>query len=144
MRIEAEDANLYPATLEFIYASDPGRDDNGQPIWYALDSSSDPETIRMVFKPIPDAAYTVAFVAESIPDEDSISSFPTWIHACLKDKATENALRDLGLFEASVPFHAAYERRKADNKASQGLDCPQHIRRAHGVNIYRGLESRLP
>lgn len=144
VRIEAEDVNLHPAELEFIYSSDPGRDDNDQPVWYAIDSSDDPETIRMVFKPIPDAAYTVAFVAETIPDEDSISSFPSWTHACLKDKATENALRDLGLFNESIPFNRSYEKRKQDNKASQGLDTPRHIRRASGTSIYRGLESRLP
>lgn len=144
VRIEDKDVNLYPAELEFIYSSDPGRDDTGQPVWYAIDSSDDPETIRMVFKPIPDAAYTVAFVAETIPDENSISSFPSWTHACLKDKATENALRDLGLFNESMPFKMSYEKRKNDNKSSQGLDTPRHIRRASGVSIYRGLESRLP
>jgi len=144
VRIEAEDVSLHSANLESIYTSDPGRDDTGLPEYYALDSSTDPETIRLVFKPTPDAVYTVAFVGESIPDEDSISSFPSWIHACLKDKATENALRDLGLFDASMAFRASYEKRKADNKAAQGFDSPRHIRRAHGTAVYRGLESRLP
>lgn len=144
VRIEAEDANLYPASLEFIYGSDPDRDDEDEPIWYAFDSSDDAETLRMVFKPIPDAVFTVSFVAEVIPDEDSISSFPSWVHSCLKDKATENALRDLGLFDASIPFKLSYKKRKDDNKASQGHDSPRHINRVGAPIICRGIQSRLP
>jgi len=144
VRITSEDVNLYPNTLEFIYSTDPDGDEEGLPRWYALDSSTDPETIRMVFKPIPDAAYTVSFVAETIPDEDSISSLPSWMHGLLKDKATENALRDLGYANASIPFNLSYRQRKQDNKASQGMDTPQHIRRVTNVRPSQGIESRIP
>lgn len=144
VRIASENVNLYPATLEFIYSTDPNMDEEGPPRRYALDSSSDPETIRMVFKPIPNADYIVSFVAETIPDEDAISSLPAWMHGLLKDKATENALRDLGYANASIPFNLSYRQRKQDNKASQGSDAPQHIRRVTNVPSYRGIESRIP
>lgn len=143
VRIEAENLILRPASLEFIYASDPDQDNEGTPQYYALDASSDPETIRMHFKPIPDAAYTIDFVGESIPDEDSVSSLPSWAHALLKDKATANALRDLGYIPESTIFEHSYSIRRADQKASQGYDGPIHIRKKSWV-VHRGLESRLP
>ena len=98
----------------------------------------------MRLKPIPDAVYTIAFIGESVPDEDSISTFPVWTHACLKDKATENALRDLGFFNESVPFQLSYKKRIQDNKASQGHDGPRHINRVGHVSAGRGIQSRLP
>lgn len=143
VRIEAENKTLQEASLEFIYMTDPDRDDENEPDYYAVDSSSDPESIRLVFKPIPDGVYTIDFVGESIPDEDSISSFPSWMHGCLKDKATENALRDLGLLVQAMAYKASYEKRKQDAKASQGYDGPRHIRKST-MTVFRGLQSRVP
>jgi hypothetical protein len=144
VRIASENTNLAYMSMEYFYSTDPNQDDTGCPAFYGLAASGDAETMRMYFKPIPDATYTIAFTAESIPDEDAISSFPAWTHACLKDKATENALRDLGLADAAVPFALSYTRRKQDNKASQGYDGPIHINRVGAIRNIRGLESRLP
>lgn len=143
VRIEAENITLNPMTLEYMYSSDPDRDYEDTPMNYALDASSDAETMRMYFLPIPNAALTVSFVAEVLPDEDSISSFPSWTHHCLKDKATANALRDLGLGDHAIPFERSYERRKQDAKVSQGHDGPVHIRKHRGIQ-HRDLQSRLP
>jgi len=148
VRIEADDVTLDPMSIEYNYTQDPDQNWTGRPQFYAVDSSGDAETIRMRLKPIPDAVYTIAFVAESVPDEDSISSFPVWTHACLKDKATMNALLDLGVAEQApvtmAGLNLSYEKRKQDNKTSQGLDIPRHINRPYSV--YRGgsLESRCP
>jgi hypothetical protein len=144
VRIEAENITLSPMSLEYNYSSDPDQNDTGMPQLYCLDSSGDAETMRMRLKPTPDAVFTISFVGESVPDKDSISSFPAWTHACLKDKATENALRDLGFFNESVPFARSYEKRKQDNKASQGTDTPIHINRVGYVSSGRGIQSRLP
>jgi hypothetical protein len=149
VRIEAENATLEPMSLEYNYTTDPDQNDTGQPQFYALESSGDAETMRMVLKPIPNAAYTIAFVGESIPDEDSISTLPAWMHSCLKDKAILNALRDLGLsdrFPGTIAnFTASYEKRKQDNKSSQGHDIPIHINRPYRVPRFsRGIQSRLP
>lgn len=144
VRIESENATLSVTTLEHIYAGDPGVESTGRPIYYALDSTTDPETMRMRFWPQPDSSYTVSFVGESIPDEDSISSFPSWTHACLKDKATENALRDLGLFDASIAFKYSYEKRKQDAKASQGHDGPIYINRVGRRGYYQSPQDRKP
>jgi len=143
VRIESESQVLSPMSLEYNYSSDPDQSDTGVPQYYCFDSSDDVEVMRMRLKPIPDAAYTISFVSESIPDEDSIASFPAWTHACLKDKATENALRDLGFFNEAMPFKQSYEKRKQNNKESQGHDTPIHINRV-GAQQKRGLQSRLP
>lgn len=142
VRIEVENITLSPMSIEYNYSSDPNQDDTGTPDHYCLESSSDAETMRMRLKPIPNAVFTISFVGESIPDEDSISSFPAWTHACLKDKATENALRDLGFFNEAMAFKQSYEKRKQDNKASQGLDVPIHVNRV-GVQPRRGIQSRI-
>ncbi len=148
VRIEAENLTLSPMSIEYNYVTDPDQDDTGTPAFYAIDSSADPEQIRLRLKPIPNAVFTISFVSESIPDEDSIASFPSWTHACLKDKATLNTLRDLGLAErfpqTMATFAVSYEKRKEDNKASQGLDIPRHINRPYKVRRSRGIQSRLP
>jgi hypothetical protein len=142
VRIASEDVTLNPASLEYIRSIDPDADETGVPEVYALVQSADAETLRMEFYPIPNGTYTVAFTAEVIPDEDSISTFPAWMHACLKDKATANALRDLGL--PYIDFERSYKDRKQQNKAHQGHDVPMHINRRRPMARYRPLESRIP
>jgi hypothetical protein len=144
VRIEAENATLQAKSLEAIYSGDPGIEATGRPIYYALDSTTDAETMRLRLWPEPDATYTIAYVGESIPDEDSISSFPSWTHACLKDKATANALRDLGLLDQSRIFEASYETRKQNAKANEGHDGPRYINRIGQVSRHRSAHDRLP
>ena len=112
------------------------------PRYYAFDSSSDPETIRLVLWPKPDAAETIRFEAETIIEEDSVDSFPSWMHAAVTDKAKENALRDLGFFNEAIVLGANYEKRLQQNKANQGGDSPMHIRRWKPF-IRTNLESRI-
>lgn len=144
VRIEAENATLDAKSLEALYSSDPGIEATGPPLYYAFDSSASVDQIRLRLWPVPDATYTIAFVAESIPDEDSIASFPSWMHSCLKDKAFELALRDLGLFIESAIYAASYEKRKHAHKQSQGYDGPRHIRRRGGGPTTIDIQSRIP
>lgn len=144
VRIEGEDATLAEKSLEAIYSGDPGIESSGRPIYYALDASSDPETIRLRLWPQPDSSYTISFVGESIPDEDSIASLPSWMHGALKDKSTENALRDLGFLNESRAFAASYERRKHDAKASEGTDAPLYINRVGPHRHLQDVQDRMP
>jgi hypothetical protein len=143
VRIESEDRTLSAWDLEAIYQADPEGDETGVPQRYALDSSGTANTMRMQFWPIPNAAYTVSFVAETIMDEDSVSSFPSWLHAALKDRATQLALRDLGFFQQSMIYAASYQERLKMAKASQGSDAPMAIRRV-GTIIKDNIQSRCP
>lgn len=143
VRIEAENVILLPASLEYIYQADPNRDYEGCPEYYAFDASDDAETMRLVFRPIPDAVYTVAFVAETIIDEDGISSFPAWMHGMLIDLATSIALRRLGLGDPDF-YERKYKKRKQNAKASQGHDGPMYINRAGVIPYQDNLQSRCP
>lgn len=144
VRITAEDWTLSPFDLEVIYSADPGADVVDKPRMYALDSSSDPETIRLQLWPTPNGVYTIAFVAEKIVDEDAVSSFPSYLHAGLQDKATEVALRNLGMAVAALPFERSYEKRKNMAKASQGNDTPRYVNRFGGFVPDNRIQSRTP
>jgi hypothetical protein len=142
-RIEADDVTLQLVSLEQIRQMDPGDDQTGRPDYYAIDSSGTAGTIRLELWPIPDAAYTIDYTAEIIMDEDSTTTFPNWLHAALKDKSTENALRDLGLFGEALQFKLSYEERLKHAKGSQGHDAPIAVPRRR--IIYRSnIQSRLP
>ena len=141
VRIEGDSANLYESELEALYSSDPGRESTGRPLYYAVDASSDAETIRLRLSPIPDDAYTLDFVAETLIDEDSVSSFPAWMHSMIIDLATSISLKRLALGDPEY-YYAKYKEARADAKASQGTDGPQHVRRVHTIYV-GGLESRI-
>lgn len=141
VRIASEDKNLEYASLEYIYSTDPNQDDEASPDYYSFDNSTDPETIRMIFKPIPDGAYTVSFIAESIVDEDGIASFPAWMHGMVIDLSTSIALRRLGLGDPDY-YYRAYRDRRNDAKASQGHDGPQYINRVNYLPPEYPLQSR--
>lgn len=141
VRIASEDKILQVASLEYIYSTDPDQDDESCPDYYAFDSSGDPETIRLIFKPIPDAVYTISFIAESIVDEDSISSFPAWMHGAIIDLSTSIALRRLGLGDPSF-YEQQYNKRRQNAKASQGHDGAMHINRVNTIPPEYPLQSR--
>lgn len=143
VRIPDENVTLEAASIEYIYSTDPDQDDEACPQYYAFHSSGDPETIRLIFKPIPDAVYTVYFIAESIVDEDGISSFPAWMHGAITDLSTSIALRRLGLGDPDF-YERKYKDRKQNAKASQGHDGPQYINRVNYIPPGYPLESRLP
>ena len=143
VRIASEDKNLDVASLEYIYSTDPDQDEKGCPRYYAFDNSTDPETIRLIFKPSPDAAYTISFIAESIVDEDGVASFPAWIHGMLTDLSTSIALRRLGLGDPDY-YKREYKERRQDAKASQGHDGPQYVNRVNYLPPEYPLQSRTP
>jgi hypothetical protein len=144
VRIVNDQTLLYYTELEDIYSTDPGAQQIGRPQFYALDSSSDPETIRLKLWPTPDAVYTISLVQEKIIELDGISSFPSWMHSLLSDKAKENTLRDFGFFVESEVFKNSYTDRKNNAKISQGHDGAQHIRRVGLPRSNVGFESRIP
>ena len=141
VRIASENATLAVWDLEAIYQVDPDANETGRPQMYALDSSGTAGIIRMQLWPIPDAVYTIAFVAEKIMDEDSVSSFPPWLHTALKDRSMQLALRDLGFFQEAVVYGLSYQERLKMAKDSQGTDVPMVIRRM-GAVISDNLQSR--
>ena len=141
VRIAAENVTLSVWDLEAIYQVDPDADQTGVPKMYALDSSGTAGIIRMQLWPIPNNIYTVAFVAEKIMDEDSVSSFPPWLHTALKDRSMQLALRDLGFFQEAVVYGFSYQERLKMAKDSQGTDAPMVIGRA-GAIIRDTLQSR--
>ncbi len=143
VRIAADNTVLDAASIEYIYSTDPDQDEQNRPQYYAFHASDDAETIRLIFKPIPDAVYTISFIAESIIDEDGISSFPSWMHSAIIDLATSIALRRLGIGDPSF-YEAQYRKKKQNAKASQGHDGPMHINRVNYLPPDYPLESRLP
>lgn len=143
VRIPDENVTLEVASIEYIYSTDPDQDEQNRPQYYAFDSSGDPETIRLIFKPIPDAVYTIHFIAESIVDEDGISSFPAWMHGMVIDLATSIALRRLGLGDPEY-YKSKYKERKQNAKSSQGHDGPMHISRVNIIPPEFPIQSRTP
>ncbi len=143
VRIPDEDITLDVASIEYIYSTDPDQDDEACPQYYAFDSSGTAGIIRLIFKPIPDAVYTIYFIAESIVDEDGISSFPSWMHGAITDLSTSIALRRLGLGDPEY-YENKYKKRKQNAKASQGHDGPMYINRVNYIPPGYPLESRLP
>ncbi len=143
VRIESENQLLTIIDLESVYGQDPDADHTGLPEMYAFDSSAagTPDTIRMLLWPIPDGVYTINFVAETIMDEDSVSSFPSYLHGALSDRSKELALRNLGHFGEATHFGLSYEKRLAAAKTSQGSDAPMSIRRM-GMQVYSNIQSR--
>jgi hypothetical protein len=143
VRIASEDKTLEVASIEHIYSTDPDQDDESCPDYYAFDNSTDPETIRLIFKPIPDAVYTISFIAESIVDEDAVTSFPAWMHGMVIDLATSIALRRLALGDPEY-YYRKYRERRNDAKESQGHDGPQYINRVNYPPPDLPLQSRTP
>ncbi len=141
VRIASEGKTLSVASIEYIYSTDPKQDSQSCPDYYAFDSSGTPETIRLIFKPIPNAVYTISFIAESIVDEDGISSFPAWMHGAIIDLSTSIALRRLGLGDPAF-YKNEYRERKQNAKESQGGDSAQHINRVNTIPPEYPLQNR--
>jgi len=135
VRIEAEDARLSEKDLEWLSGMDPDRSVSGTPCYYALDASADPDQIRLQLYPTPDSAYTIAFTAETLVDQDATSSFPAWMHSALLDKSKENALRDLGLPNDSLIFERSYEKRLQNAKTANRPDGPECVQRVTSTVI---------
>lgn len=141
VRIVAENSTLAPWDIEAIYSADPDGDQTGRPQMYALDSSGTANIIRLLLWPEPDAVFTISYTAELMVDEDNVSSFPPWMHTALKAKSFQLALEDLGMAEEGFAFERRYDTALAQNKASQGNDGPQAVRRVQ-VIYHSNFQSR--
>lgn len=125
VRIAAEDQILTRMSVADFYAMDPGEDITGLPYLYALDTNGS-GAYRMLLRHTPDAVYTIAYKAESMPDEDEISQFPGWYHGAVRSLATAIALENLGL--NSLPHRAQFEEKLKNIREKQrGSDGPMHI-----------------
>lgn len=99
VRIIAESIILkaFSGAIADFYRFDPGEDISSSfPSLYAMDTDGS-GTMRMLLRGTPDAIYTIDLKVESIPDEDSVGTFPGWYHPALRSKATSIALENLGL-----------------------------------------------
>lgn len=142
VRIAAEDQMLERIELSDFYALDPGEDATGLPSFYTIDYSG--TAMRILWRVTPDAAYTVGMNVITIPDEDSISSFPGWMHGMLRALATALSLENLGL--NSVIHRTQYEEKLRNARELQrGYTGPVHIAmRAPAASPYRASELRRP
>jgi len=127
VRIAAEDQILSPMDLTEFYAYDPGEDASSSacPAFYAIDTNGS-GAIRLRLRDIPDTAYTIDMKVETMPDEDSISTFPGWYHGLLRSLATAIALENLGLPGAA--YQMRYEERLKNIREKQrGRSGPVHL-----------------
>jgi len=128
VRIVAEDIILsyFTGGISDFYRFDPGEDFSSTfPTYYAMDTDGS-GTMRMLLRGIPDAVYTIALKVESIPDEDSISTFPGWYHPALRSLSTAIALENLGLDGRADQGRYA-ERLKNIREKMRGRSGPIHI-----------------
>lgn len=109
-------------------------EETGSPYIYCLDANG-ATNIRMYLYPIPDANDTIRYVAETVSNTDAATDIPTWMHALLKDKATENALRDLGFPVQWQPFAQSYNLRCKQYKEHQSDNTPSYIGRSGGASF---------
>lgn len=80
VRIISEGILLTKGTLAQFYAADPSENATGTPVFYAVDGADDAEQIRLRLRPTPSAALTLNATVKTIALEDSITSFPAWMH----------------------------------------------------------------
>lgn len=125
VRITAEDQILTRMSIAEFYAFDVGEDITGLPYLYALDTNGS-GALRLLLRPTPDAVYTIAYKAESMPDEDEVSQFPGWYHGLLRSLATALALENLGINSVAQRFQ--YEEKLKNIRDKQrGFSGPIHI-----------------
>jgi hypothetical protein len=128
VRIISEGQILTPffGDLASFYAFDPRENFSSSfPTRYAMDTDGS-GTLRMRLRSTPDQAYTIDLDIESVPDEDSVSTFPGWYHPALRSLSTAIALDNLGLDGRSD--QARYnERLKNIREKMRGRSGPQHI-----------------
>jgi len=142
VRIPSEKQSLFLTNLECIFQSDNADEDNGIPLFYAFDSTSDPDTPQLVLAPIPDADYVVEFAVEKLCSADTVEEFPSYLHGPITDLATAITMRRLG-FGNPLLYEEAYREGEMNANNKLGDDGPMHINRA---TYYRqtGIQHRIP
>lgn len=141
VRIEEWDDKLTEVPLDFFDSLDPGRDDPGRPYHYAIDHAA-ADQMRMVLYPIPDAAYTIAYRAQSMVDEGGLSTIPPWMQPAIQDKATVISLTNLGL-PGEERFLASYNNRLKRAKDMMLPEGPLHVQRKVTYLQPEPIESRI-
>ncbi len=128
VRIIAEDIILtyFKGGIADFYRFDPGEDISSSfPAYYAMDTDGS-GTMRMLLRGTPDAVYTIDLKVESVPDEDSISTFPGWYHPALRSLSMAIALENLG--QDGRTDQARYnDRLKNIREKMRGRSGPFHI-----------------
>lgn len=107
VRIAAEGYILSRINVDDFYALDTKEESTGKPTCYAIDYSG--SATRLLLRSIPDATYTIALKVEEIPDLDSVSTLPGWMHDTLIDGCIYKALHRLGFINESMSYRAAFE-----------------------------------
>jgi hypothetical protein len=142
VRIAAEDRLLTRIDYEDFIGIDPGEDVTGLPSYYSTFHTG--TTLRMLWRCTPDSAYVAGLSVVTIPDEDSISSIPQWMHPLVRSLANALSLEYLGL--PSAVYRAQYEERlKNMRQLQKGFTGPEHLRRRNArPSGYVASELRRP
>ncbi len=128
LRIKAERRLLTRIDLQMFTASDVEEIGNGTPGFYALDQGASAGLLRLRLRPTPNQVFTIDLKVQTIPDEDSISTIPGWMHHVLQSLATSIALEALGMPVEAIPFRESYERSVKNVREQQRGDSgPQHV-----------------
>lgn len=125
LRIIAEDQILSPMSLSAFYAIDPGEDVSHLPSFYAIDTNGS-GGYRLLLRDTPDAVYTIDLKVESIPDEDSVSTLPGWMHGLLWSLSASVALEALG-FDGGQDWGRYQERLKNVREKQRGRSGPSYL-----------------
>ncbi len=130
VRIESETIRLNQVDYTVLDANKMNAVDPTVPTVFAITNAS-ADVLRMYVSPVPDQDYVLSFVQHSVVEEDDLSALPSHIGGAMKDKATETALRDLGMAVVGLPFEQAYIGRLYRHKKSYE-DAPKYIHRIVG------------
>ncbi len=128
LRIKAERRLLTRINLQMFTASDVEEISDGTPSFYALDQGASTGLLRLRLRPTPNQVFTIDLKVQTIPDEDSISTIPGWMHHVLQSLATSIALESLGMPVEARPFKISYEENiKNVREQQRGDSGPQHV-----------------
>lgn len=142
VRIPAEASNLGIIDEARIFAIDPKAEITGTPYAYAYSNSDDPNILRLIFYPIPDAVFTINCKVYKYP-EDTITEFPTDLMSAIKFKAKSLAFLSLGLPQLQPGFDREYEKIVARIKDGYDSDEPKHIQKREFDIPRRSIEGRI-
>ena len=145
VRIVNEAIRLGAISLGSFYGLDVGEDSSGLPTFYAIDSASSINAIRLRFRPIPDQAYTLNLTVETLPDEDDVADIPNWMHAMLLAGTAAQSLELLGFLNEAVLFQRRYDDRIMNAREKErGISGPIHLNRRQSTVIGRSPQDRRP
>lgn len=142
VRIPSEKITLYPTNLECVLGSDPSNEVDGIPIFYAFDSTTDPNNPKLLVAPVPNRDFDLSFSVERLTDKDATSSFPVYLHGPVTDLATAIAMRRLGFGNPSL-YEAAYRDGEMNANNKLGDDGPMHIQKANLTPPQPGIQHRI-